>query len=424
MEDKTKVIPTEQKNIPRIYNNAIEKMLDEMPKDFSEMQKARYLYINLGKLLAYDERYTVGNGSAQRKIFRMAKENVITFNKIKEGKKFKGICIDLNRLYANVLRNAGIQSFINYGYGPVPHDSVTAQLEGHYYCLDMQRDLIHIQLNQMTDFFGFQDDGEDMCDRLLSTEEVIKLDESIGFKNYSYEGGRYVRSLREKFESICMYTRENEEKFQEYMRFKSLPIKDRVEEMLREISTIPGIKELGYTERTRVYCQMVKHGLAYGEYDKFRIDNLYSIDSETKLPREVVEVFTVVHTENQIQRFARYIYDHVKKEYVEISNMDLIKKIEAEGLRSKKELAGMRKIKREMKKETAAERRIFAKLEKNPMKETDGCAQVFNIDDRFVDEVEPEIVVDLSVEEQEKAKNEPKKASNSRKSTDPDGRDI
>ena len=87
-------------------------MIAEMPKDFTECKKQDTYIYKLGKLLAYDERYTVGNSKQQRKLFRLAKERVIEFNQIKENKKFKGICIDLNRLYANVLKTVGIQEYI------------------------------------------------------------------------------------------------------------------------------------------------------------------------------------------------------------------------------------------------------------------------------------------------------------------------
>ena len=77
MEDKTltaskRIIPTEQE-IPTLYENAIEKMLAEMPRCQTQRQAARWIYINLGKLLAYDERYTVGNRRQQIKLFRLAK---------------------------------------------------------------------------------------------------------------------------------------------------------------------------------------------------------------------------------------------------------------------------------------------------------------------------------------------------------------
>lgn len=393
-------IPTEQK-IPRIYNNAIEKMIDEMPSDYSEMQKARHIYIQLGKLLAYDERYTVGNSGQQRKLFRLAKERVIAFNEIKENKKCKGICLDLNRLYANVLNSIGIQAYMNIGYGPMPHDNVTARIDGKFTCFDLQRDLIHIQLNCMTDFFAFYDESEMWCDMAMKTEEIVDLDKSINHKNYNYKGGEYISKIKDKFESSAYFDKEDDEAFREHIRFKSLPIKSRVEEMLHDIASIPGIKDLGYTERTRVYCDLLKRGLGYGERQNFRIDNLYSVSEETKLPQEVIEVFTVIHMDGDIRRFSRYIYDHVEKEYVEISNRDLLDKIEKEGLKSKKELAGMRKFKKELKNEAKEAKKIFSRLNRDPMNE---CEQVFNFDQRPITVVdnekkkEPEIVVDLSEE--------------------------
>jgi hypothetical protein len=178
------------------------------------------------------------------------------------------------------------------------------------------------------------------------------------------------------------------------------------------------MKNLGYTERTRVYCDLVKRGLGYGERQNFRIDNLYSVSEETKLPQEVIEVFTVIHMDGDVRRFARYIYDHVEKEYVEISNRDLLEKIEKEGLKSKKELAGMRKVKKELKNEAKEAKKILSRLNRDPMKE---CEQVFNFDQRPITVVdnekkkEPEIVVDLSEEKLHVVENErkPRKTSDS-----------
>ena len=229
MEDKTltaskRIIPTEQE-IPTLYENAIEKMLAEMPRCQTQRQAARWIYINLGKLLAYDERYTVGNRRQQIKLFRLAKERVIAFNEIKENKKCKGICLDLNRLYANVLNSIGIQAYMNIGYGPMPHDNVTARIDGKFTCFDLQRDLIHIQLNCMTDFFAFYDESEMWCDMAMKTEEIVDLDKSINHKNYNYKGGEYISKIKEKFESSAYFDKEDDEAFREHIRFKSLPMK-------------------------------------------------------------------------------------------------------------------------------------------------------------------------------------------------------
>ena len=381
MSEITLEQPKEQK-IPRIYENAIDKMVAEMPKGLTELEQARYIYINLGKLLAYDERYTVGNNKQQRKLFKLAKERVIEFNQIKENKKFKGICIDLNRLYANTLiSKLGMQRVgINYGYGIMPHDSVTAEFDGRTSSYDLQRDLINIQLNCMTDFFGFHDYDDDYCDTILKDEEIERIDQKLAFKNYNYNGRPYIRRLREKFESIYFYDRENEESFNEHIRFKSLGFKDKIEEMLHDVSTIPGIKDLAYTERTRVYWKMLKYGLEYREEKKnFRIDNLYTVDSEG-LPKEVVEIFTAIYNENGVTRHSRYIYDHLNKEYVSISNRDLLEKIDKEGLTSKRKIfSAVRKIKRETKQEERKIKKLLKRIDRDPMGE---CNQTLNIGDR------------------------------------------
>lgn len=383
MVEKTIKEITEQK-IPRIYANAIDKMIAEIPEDWNEKEKARYVYINLGKLLAYDERYTVGSTTQQRRLFKLAKERVIDFNEIKENKKFKGICIDLNRLYANVLiKKLGIKRvYINYGYGIMPHDSVSAELDGQFSSFDLQRDLINIQLNCPTDFFGFHDDGDDYCEVTYKDSEVAAIDKKLNFKNYNYSGRPIISKLREKFEAVFFYD-QDDEAFDDRIRFRSLPLKAKVEEMLRDIATIPGIKNLGYTERTRVYWRMLKYGLEYAnERKRVRIDNLYTVSKETKLPKDVVEVFSVMYPEDDIIRHARYIYDHVNKEYVKISNLDLLNKIKDEGLTSKRKIfSAQRRFQKEYKMELAGEKKYFTRLDRDV---EDGCGQTINIGDRKI----------------------------------------
>lgn len=415
MEDKTitaskRIIPTEQE-IPTLYENAIEKMLAEMPRCQTQRQAARWIYINLGKLLAYDERYTVGNRRQQIKLFRLAKERVIQFNQIKEGKKFKGICIDLNELYANLLRNRlGIPAYINFGYGPMPHDNVSAKIDGKWTSFDLQRDLINVQLNRQTQFFGFRAEGDEWCELTYKPEEVKEDDDFLRFKNYDYTGNAIVADLREKFEAIFYYGEDDDEKYIEQIRFKSLPIKERIEEMMHDISTIPHISELGYTERTRVYCDMLKWGLQYGEDRKyFRIDNLYTLDKDN-LPKDVVEVFTVNYFEDQVTRHARYVYDHVKKKYVQISNRELLKRIEDEGLVSKKKIfSSERRFKKETEKEEKDLARLHRILDRNPMEED----EIFEID-------VPDAPNDFSQLEIIKQDGTPKSPTKSRKTKDLD----
>ena len=59
-------------------------IIDRMPKDLSDLEKARYVYIELGKLASFDADYWHGNTKTQKRLYTRAMREPINFEKKKE----------------------------------------------------------------------------------------------------------------------------------------------------------------------------------------------------------------------------------------------------------------------------------------------------------------------------------------------------
>lgn len=95
-------------------NELVQKISENMPKfegtdEEIEIKKALYVYITLGKMKSFDERYFFGNISEAKKIVEQAKSDKKDIDSIT--KKRKIICITLSYLYKEILKELGIYSY-------------------------------------------------------------------------------------------------------------------------------------------------------------------------------------------------------------------------------------------------------------------------------------------------------------------------
>ncbi len=55
-------------------NNLTENVLRRMPANLTQIEQARYIYLQLGKLFTFDEKYWLGNSKTRRMIYRSARK--------------------------------------------------------------------------------------------------------------------------------------------------------------------------------------------------------------------------------------------------------------------------------------------------------------------------------------------------------------
>ena len=128
----------------------IQSIKEKLPNNLSELEIAKYIYIQLGKQKAFDEKYFFGNSKTRKKIYKLAEQNKIDSEQASKNKKI--ICVSLSYLYRDILREFGINSVIAE---EMEHKYPIIVLKnGKRIRADLQLDLYNIHTKSKTKYFG------------------------------------------------------------------------------------------------------------------------------------------------------------------------------------------------------------------------------------------------------------------------------
>lgn len=177
-------------------NNLTENVLRRMPANLTQIEQARYIYLQLGKLFTFDEKYWLGNSKTRRMIYRSARK----IRTPKDLKSNKVICVSLTNTYNSLLQRIGIEAEAVHAEDDL-HVYSIFKIDGVEYEADLQRDMKFIQAHRKTRLFGREPDYSTR--KLISDEQMQEMDEKFG---YTYEGDEYlailIDRLRDKLELI------------------------------------------------------------------------------------------------------------------------------------------------------------------------------------------------------------------------------
>lgn len=172
-----------------IYSNLIAKpeisnMIDNMPKNLSQVEKAYYLYIELGKLVTYDYKFNA-----------LGRSQEIYNSNIDDS--YSGICKSLSELYVNILRDprVGISAdLVKNNTSPTSHVDIILNADGNNYMVNIAADLAHIKTSSRINYFCFDLDSYPMYSTLteylksyygkisyLTRQNIEKLDKKLGY---------------------------------------------------------------------------------------------------------------------------------------------------------------------------------------------------------------------------------------------------
>ena len=211
-----------------------EETIKGMPKNLSKMEKARYLYIELGKYYCYDEKYFTSKTEEEKEaIINLKPENL-------KGKNV--ICTSLSRKFEEILNRAGVNAkyAMRENNGKLQHAFIEMEIDGELYCMDLIHDLMNIKAGFETkDFCTNDGDGRY---KALSKEEISKIDKKIGYK---HQGDEEVKRLREKISSIHNF---DGEKYDEDSIKKAIDIVARFSEK----------KDMQFLERKDYFFELMK----------------------------------------------------------------------------------------------------------------------------------------------------------------------
>lgn len=185
-----------------------EEILSGMPSDLNDLEKARFLYIELGKRVSFSTKYHNSDSSLQMYVDRV---DINTFD------KNQVICVWWSSLYSQLLDAVGISNnVIKLG-----HDYVEFYIDGIRWCADATygnyTDLARIHNNDETTYFGpavFQKNNKYNSVNLSkdNISLIEKIDAKIRYNNKLTELKEFIAKVKNKTFNIRDYMSTNEDK--------------------------------------------------------------------------------------------------------------------------------------------------------------------------------------------------------------------
>ena len=285
-----------EKTRERLFNNAVEKLIAKIPEGLSDLEKARYVYLELGKLFSFDERYWFGTGDTRNRMHRRAECVPIDFEELQENQKRKAICVSIAGTYMSVLEQIGIKSHDNYDYD---HRYVVLHIGDKRYAADLDKDLRFIQLHLPTKNFGKIDYN------IIDSIELEKIDEKLG---YFYTGEK-------QFIDVINKTAEKNE--------NETKLSKKVENIFNASKQIDGIDDLEIVERNLVYDFLFKRILNGKEYNQITSNKEQNYDTASNGERiNYNTAFKVIDfgKNGQANINTYFMYDKAKKIWIKMNS--------------------------------------------------------------------------------------------------------
>lgn len=295
-------------------NNLTENILRRMPANLTQMEQARYIYLQLGKLFTFDEKYWLGNSKTRRMIYKSAKK----IQTPKDLKNNKVICVSLTNTYNSLLQRMGIEAEAVHAEDDL-HVYTIFKIDGVEYEADLQRDMKFIQAHRKTRSFGREPDYSTR--KLISDEQMQEMADKFG---YTYEGDEYLAILIDRLRD----------------KLELLPnMEQKIKYALKKIERYEADTDMGFVEKMLYYEMILPDVLSSKESKKVQIMDMYvEEDGERKYT-------CCISANKEKNEYVRYMYSEKTGTFLPIDEQELIK-LMSEGLRTvgNKKIQGLRKI--------------------------------------------------------------------------------
>lgn len=294
-------------------SNLTENILRRMPANLTQIEQARYIYLQLGKLFTFDEKYWLGNSKTRKMIYKSARK----IHTPKDLKSNKVICVSLTNTYNGLLQRMGIEAEAVHAEDDL-HVYSIFKIDGVEYEADLQRDMKFIQAHRKTRLFGREPDYSTR--KLISDEQMQEMDEKFG---YTYEGD----------ENLYILINRLKEKLKQFSS-----VGKKTEYALKQIGQFEEDSDMGFVEKMLYYEMILPDVLNEKEARKIQIMDMYvENDGERKYT-------CCISANNEKNSYERFIYSEKTGTFLPIDERDLIKLMD-EGLRTvgNKKIRGLTK---------------------------------------------------------------------------------
>ena len=124
----------------------IKNIINSMPQNLSEIEKAYYIYIELGKLVNEDPKFIFSTLNLKQQNYDNSMDN-----------EFCGICKSISELYVNILKNIGISADLvrKPTKSILAHVDTILNIDGKHYIVNLISDLSRIKTARRINSFCF-----------------------------------------------------------------------------------------------------------------------------------------------------------------------------------------------------------------------------------------------------------------------------
>lgn len=168
---------------------SIKKIIENMPKDLTNIEKVRYIYLKIGNIFAYQREYL---NIVDYRAIRDMYNRIIRIEEIEEGNyenKIVSTCKQTAEVEADTINMLNCKDIkartVGYVEDDETHVAVVATVDNKDYYLDISPDLYRIQKNMKTVRFARSSAAIDgtKCEK-IPDEELEKIDDKLGYREY------------------------------------------------------------------------------------------------------------------------------------------------------------------------------------------------------------------------------------------------
>lgn len=326
-----------------VASDKIESIITNMPSDLSDLEKAYYVYIELGKVVSENPDF----------VFSDRPYKIEHYNDEMD-EKFYGICKSISELYVSVLKDEriGIDAELvkKNPESPISHIDTILKIDGKCYVANLISDLSKIKSSRRIDSFG--SDLERFANNSKALEEFTgytkrlekrfgklstltrgqreQMDVKLGYSYLSQDSKDSSNELPSKglyTEDVIELLRkdmQNPESFKKYvLQDKDVPKEEYLKYKLKYIFDNIGkytdyTAEMNYLESIRYYIYVAKKLLSPDDLN--RINTYVATVDDNK--RNVISIFKVSPNEKDgLNDY--FMYSKEDKKYNEVSQVEM-----------------------------------------------------------------------------------------------------
>lgn len=236
----------------------VDEIIKRMPKDLSEIEIMRYLYLEMGKIVRRDVKFFYGTDEEKEKIYHKD----ITLEEMDNNEIMCKHYVNVILLYAFEKVGIKAESVNKETKSPFPHiDIIVTTRDNKRYYLNPIYDLEKIQMGLKTKCFGTLTNKYQNID-LIPEEEIRRIDEKLGYCEHHMYMDEVMSRIREEMlnkKTVRNYIKKENPEIQ----FKNLDRKKLQEYELdflgNELSEIRNVT--GYIELKQYYKDILNRVL-------------------------------------------------------------------------------------------------------------------------------------------------------------------